>query len=119
MNSCTDDILKAMADRLNLTYLRDHIEEIISETSICKMNSREILQFVFKKEIERREENRIRLGIMSAHFPRRCTLNSFDFDVQPSIDMAIIRELKTLSIVSRSSRCRKNAFGHWLRNDGH
>ena len=82
MNSCTDDILKAMADRLNLTYLRDHIEEIISETSICKMNSREILQFVFKKEIERREENRIRLGIMSAHFPRRCTLNSFDFDVQ-------------------------------------
>lgn len=69
MNSCTDDILKAMADRLNLTYLRDHIEEIISETSICKMNSREILQFVFKKEIERREENRIRLGIMSAHFP--------------------------------------------------
>jgi DNA replication protein DnaC len=103
MNSCTDDTLKAMADRLNLTYLRDHIEEIISETSICRMNSREILQFVFKKEIERREENRIRLGIMSAHFPRRCSLNSFDFDVQPGIDMAIIRELKTLSWVENGS----------------
>ena len=59
MNSSAEATLKVMADRLNLTYLRDHIEEIISETSICKMNSREILQFVFKKEIERREENRI------------------------------------------------------------
>ena len=44
MNSSAEATLKVMADRLNLTYLRDHIEEIISETSICKMNSREILQ---------------------------------------------------------------------------
>jgi DNA replication protein DnaC len=40
---------------------------------------------------------------MSAHFPRRCTLTSFDFDVQPSIDMAIIRELKTLSWIENGS----------------
>ena len=55
----------SMADRLNLTFCRDHIEEIISETTNSRMNPREILQFVFSREISRREENRIRIGIMS------------------------------------------------------
>ena len=29
----SDNTLAAMADRLNLTFCRDHIEEIISETT--------------------------------------------------------------------------------------
>ena len=93
----SDNNLAAMADRLNLTFCRDHIEEIISETTNSRMNPREILQFVFSREISRREENRIRIGTMAAHFPRKCTLEEFDFSVQPCIDTAVIRELKTLS----------------------
>ena len=93
----SDNNLVAMADRLNLTFCRDHIEEIISETTNSRMNPREILQFVFSREISRREENRIRIGTMAAHFPRKCTLEEFDFSVQPCIDTAVIRELKTLS----------------------
>ena len=81
----SDNNLIAMADRLNLTFCRDHIEEIISETTNSRMNPREILQFVFSREISRREENRIRIGIMAAHFPRKCTLEEFDFSVQPCI----------------------------------
>ena len=72
----SDNNLVAIADRLNLTFCRDHIEEIISETTNSRMNPREILQFVFSRE---------------------CTLEEFDFSVQPCIDTAVIRELKTLS----------------------
>lgn len=96
-----DNNLVAMANRLNLTFCRDHIEEIISETTNSKMNPREVLQFVFNCEISRREENRIRIGTMAAHFPRKCTLDQFDFSVQPCIDTATIRELKTLSWVDK------------------
>ena len=94
-----DNNLVAMSNRLNLTFCRDHIEEIISETTNSKMNPREVLQYVFNCEISRREENRIRIGTMAAHFPRKCTLDQFDFTVQPCIDPIIIRELKTLSWV--------------------
>ena len=98
-----DNNLVAMANRLNLTFCRDHIEEIISETTNSRMNPREVLQFVFSREISRREENRIRIGTMAAHFPRKCTLEQFDFSVQPCIDTAIIRELKTLSWADNGS----------------
>ena len=64
----SDNNLAAMADRLNLTFCRDHIEEIICETTNSRMNPREILQFVFSREISRREENRIRIGTMASFF---------------------------------------------------
>lgn len=95
--------LISMADRLKLTFCRDHIEEIISEAGSCRMNPREVLQFVFAKEIACREQNRIRLGNMAAHFPRKRTLDDFDFSLQPCIDMGVIRELKTLNWVERGS----------------
>ncbi len=95
--------LGTMADRLNLTFCRDHFEEIISEATNSKMTPREVLEFVFNKEISCREENRIRIGNMAAHFPRRCTLEQFDFSVQPCIDLGQIKELKTLSWVDTGS----------------
>ncbi len=98
---CSSEILSGMAERLRLTYCRDHIDEILAATTNSKMNPREVLQFVFKHEIERREIHRIKLSAMSAHFPRKCTLEEFDFSVQPSIDEAVIRELNTLEWINR------------------
>ena len=37
----SDNNLVAMADRLNLTFCRDHIEEIISETTILTFHERQ------------------------------------------------------------------------------
>ncbi len=48
---CSSEILSGMAERLRLTYCRDHIDEILAATTNSKMNPREVLQYVFKHEI--------------------------------------------------------------------
>ncbi len=92
----TDKKLSAMADRLRLTYTRDNLSGLVTAASDAKMTPREVLEYVFGKEIERRETNRVKLATMAAHFPRICTLNGFDFTAQPSLDPGVIRELAKL-----------------------
>lgn len=92
----TDEALCRMAARLRLVYMRDHMVEMMSTATETKMSPREVLQYVLGKEIEQRESNRIKLATMGAHFPRTCTLESFDFSAQPALDQGIIRELTKL-----------------------
>lgn len=77
-----------------------HTSNTEAETPAERLAQKERAEFrtvnrVFFTNI--REENRIRIGTMAAHFSRKCTLEEFDFSVQPCIDTAVIRELKTLS----------------------
>ena len=67
-----------------------------------KLSPRETLEFFFRQEIQRREENRIRQGIMGAHFPAVRTLDDFDFEAQPSIDMRQIKELAQLEWIEQA-----------------
>ena len=96
----TDEKLSAMASRLRLAYTRDHLNEMINTVIDARMTPREVLLYIFSKEIDQREANKIRLATMAAHFPRVCTLEGFDFDAQPSLDPGIIRELTNMEWVS-------------------
>ena len=58
--------------------------------------------FFFRQEIRRREENRFRQGIMGAHFPAVRTLEDFDFEAQPSIDVKQIKELAQLEWIGQA-----------------
>ncbi len=58
-----------------------------------KLSPRETLEFFFRQEIFQRKENRIRQGIMGAHFPAARSLEGFNFGAQPSIDIRQIKEL--------------------------
>lgn len=73
---------------------------MINTVTDARMTPREVLFYIFGKEIDQREANRIRLATMAAHFPRVCTLEEFDFDAQPSLDPGIIRELTNMEWVS-------------------
>lgn len=95
----TDKELQGMAERLNLSLLRDNLPMFLETVIQTRMTPRETLAYLFGKEIRQREENRIRLTTMGAHFPRCCTLESFDFTAQPSIDPGVIRELAELEWV--------------------
>lgn len=97
MSERSSDIrLKNMAVRLRLTYMRDHMCEMLDQATETKMTPRETLEYFFNKEIDERETNRVKLGLMSAHFPRVCTFDEFDMSAQPSLDPGTIRELRKL-----------------------
>ena len=98
--------LAALANRLRLTLIRDRMEEMLTMAVDKKLSPRETLEFFFRQEIRRREENRIRQGIMGAHFPAVRTLEDFDFEAQPSIDAKQIKELAQLEWThNKNNRC--------------
>ena len=94
--------LAALANRLRLTLIRDRMEEMLTMAVDKKLSPRETLEFFFRQEIRRREENRIRQGIMGAHFPAVRTLEDFDFEAQPSIDVKQIKELAQLEWIRQA-----------------
>ena len=91
--------LAEMAARLRLTYTRDHLAELAETAATSHMTPRGTLEYVFRKEIEQRDGNRVRLAQMSAHFPFAAAMDGFDMSFQPSIDPGKIRELVSLGWV--------------------
>lgn len=92
----TDKRLKEMAERLRLVMLRDNMAELMNIATENRLSPRELLTFLFRKEIEQREANRIRLSTMAAHFPRECTLEGFDLAAQPALEPGLFRELSRM-----------------------
>ena len=92
----TDTRLRQQASRLRLSFIRDHLDELLDNVTVAKMTPREQLEYVFSKEIEQRDTNRSRQAMMLAHFPMIRTLEEFDFSKQPSINPGTIRELEKL-----------------------
>lgn len=92
----TDKKLQEMAERLRLVMLRDNMAELMDMATENRLSPRELLTFLFSKEIEQREANRIRLSTMGAHFPRECTLEGFDVSAQPSLEPGLIRDLSRM-----------------------
>lgn len=92
----TDQKLSQMSDRLRLSYMRDHMTQMLEQATGAKMTPRETLEYFLSKEVDQRENNRIRLATMGAHFPRVCTFENFDMSAQPSLDPGLIRELQKL-----------------------
>ena len=50
----TDKKLKEMAERLRLVMLRDNMAELINLATEERLSPRELLLFLFRKEIEQR-----------------------------------------------------------------
>lgn len=92
----TDEAIRQKASRLRLTFVRDHVAEVLDIADKTKMTPREVINYVFGKEIEQRDVNRHKQALMAAHFPAVKTLEDFDFSKQPSINPGVIRELKSL-----------------------
>jgi len=85
--------LMAMLTRLKLTAMRDQLDSLLDEAASRQMTLRETLAFLCEREIARKDERRIQMGLSIAHFPRVATLEGFDFAAQPSVDARQIREL--------------------------
>lgn len=62
--AATNMQLASLANRLRLTLIRDRMTEFLCMATEKKLTPRETLEYFFTQEILRREENRIRQGIM-------------------------------------------------------
>ena len=91
--------LTEMAACLRLTYTRDHLVELVETEATGHMTPRGTLEYVFRKEIEQHDGNRVRLVQMSAHLPFAAAMDGFDMSFQPSIDPGKIRGLVSLGWV--------------------
>ena len=90
--AATNVQLASLANRLRLTLMT----EFLCMATEKKLTPRETLEYFFTQEILRREENRIRQGIMGAHFPMVRTLEGFSQTEQSAIDPRVLRELAQL-----------------------
>jgi DNA replication protein DnaC len=89
------DHLPSMLTRLKLTAIRDNLDSLLDEAARRDLTLREALTFLCEREIARKDERRIRMGLSVANFPAVRTLEGFDFDAQPSVDRHQVRELAT------------------------
>jgi len=89
------DHLNQMLSRLKLTAIRDQLDNLIDEAGRQDLSIREALTFLCEREIARKDQRRIEMCFGLARFPFVRDVNDFDFEAQPSIDKAQIRELAT------------------------
>ena len=92
----TDVRLEGFAARLRLTFIRDHLGELLEKACELNMTPRQVLEFFFDSEIRQRDINRGRLALMAAHFPFEATLEGFDMSAQPALHPGVIRELEKM-----------------------
>lgn len=89
------DELDGMLTRLKLTAIRDQLDTLLDQVARADMTLREALTMLCTAEVARKDERRIQMGMSIAKFPCVRTLESFEFEAQPSIDPKLVRELAT------------------------
>jgi DNA replication protein DnaC len=87
------ETLTGWLTRLQLTAIRDQLDNLIDEAARRELTLREALFFLIEREIARKGERRIEMAGKIAHFPCVRDLDGFDFSAQPSLDPRQIREL--------------------------
>jgi len=90
-----DEHLTKMLTRLKLTAIRDQLSNLLDEASRRNLTLLDTIQFLCEAEIARKDDRRIQMGLSIAKFPCVRTLDTFDFEAQPSVDPRQIRELAT------------------------
>ncbi len=80
------DRLDAMLTRLQLTGIRDQLDNLLDEATRHDLSARETLALLCEREIARKDQRRIEMALKLAHFPFVRELTGFDFAAQPSVD---------------------------------
>jgi DNA replication protein DnaC len=90
-----EDRVAQALKRLQLNHLRETLPAVLSEAAKADWTYLEFLDRALQREIDSKQEKRVRMGLQIAHFPCVRTLEEFQFALQPSVDERLIRELST------------------------
>lgn len=89
--------------RLRLTTTRETLSALVTEAAREKWTYLDFIDQLTRREVESKQDKRVRMGMTIAHFPMVRTLEGFDFAAQPSVDERLVRELGTGSFVSHGT----------------
>ena len=91
----THERLVDMLGALKLTAIRDQLDRLLGEAARQELALPDALAMLCERELGRKHERRIEMGLSIAKFPAVRELSSFDFKAQPSMDAKQIKELAT------------------------
>ena len=89
----THERLTDMLTSLKLTAIRDQLDRLLSEAARQDLALPDALAMLCERELGRKHERRIEMGLSIAKFPAVCELAAFDYKAQPSLDAKQIKEL--------------------------
>ena len=94
--------LVAHLTRLKLVHVRDILDSLLEDAAKRELSYADFLDGVLRAEVQPKQDKRIRMGRLIAHFPYQRTLEQFDFGAQPSIDSKLIREISTCRFIDNA-----------------
>ncbi len=94
--------IQSHLSRMKLTTTRDRLDGLLQEAARKELSFLDFLDLVLSEEAAAKDSKRTRMGIQIAHFPIRRSLDDYDFDLQPSLDRRLIRELETGTFIAHA-----------------
>lgn len=88
--------LREQLQALKLTRLEGIIDHVAQECAREKLGYLDFLERLLAVELEERRSRKVEMLLRFAALPYKKPLESFDFDVQPSVDRRRVRDLSTL-----------------------
>jgi len=90
----------AALKRLQLSHLRNSLTALLSQAAKEQWTYLAFLDQILGRELDAKQDKRIRMGLQIAHFPCVRTIEGFDFSFRPSVDEWLIRELSTGNFIA-------------------
>ena len=94
--------IQSHLSRMKLTTTRDRLDGLLQEAARKELSFLDFLDLVLSEEAAAKDSKRTRMGVQIAHFPIRRSLEDYDFDLQPSLDRRLIRELETGTFIAHA-----------------
>src|SRR5664279_5438711 len=89
----------AALEFLRLNTVKANLKRHLQAAQERELSTLEVLDALFTDELTARKEQSIIVNTKLAHFPMIKTLDSFEYDAQPTLDRRVINELQTLAFV--------------------
>jgi DNA replication protein DnaC len=100
MSAPAQTTLAPVLRSLRLTGVLETLETRLAEARAGKLGHVEFLQVLLEDEIARREATAVARRVRQARFPVQSTLEGFDFNYNPKLPAAQIRDLARLEFVA-------------------
>lgn len=88
-------------EELNLNHMREYVPNYIDVANKNEISLTEALLELTNQELHYQKNQKIERVIKRAHFPKRTSLEEFDFDFQPSINKNEIIDLKHMAFMEK------------------
>jgi DNA replication protein DnaC len=87
---------------LHLKTAKNVLDEHLREANERELSHLQFLDSLLGDELSARQESSISVRTKLARFPALKSLDSFEFDEQPSLDRRLINELQSLAFIERA-----------------